>query len=157
MWRASVIALATLAVGLVGAPARGASTGPGDFGLGITAGEPTGVSLKFWSGSRTALDVAVGWSLDESEWVYAHADYLWHRYDLEIEFPGALPFYVGAGARVLLHEGDESRVGLRVPIGLDYLTDDRRFDLFLEVAPVVDLVPDTEFTLTGGIGARYYF
>jgi hypothetical protein len=142
---------------LVAVPAGVASGGAGDLGLGIMAGEPTGISLKVWSGSRTALDAAVGWSLDESEWVYVHADYLWHRYDLEIEFPGALPFYVGVGARMLLHEGDESRLGVRVPIGLDYLTDDRRFDFFLEVAPVVDLVPETGLGLTGGVGARYYF
>jgi hypothetical protein len=129
----------------------------GDVGLGVMVGEPTGLSLKVWSGSRTAFDAAVGWSLDESDWIYAHADYLWHRYDLEIDFPGALPFYMGVGARVLLHEGDDSMVGVRVPFGLDYLTRDRRFDVYIEVAPIVDLVPDTELGVSGGIGARYYF
>lgn len=28
------------------------------FGLGIIVGEPTGVSLKTWTGGRTALDLA---------------------------------------------------------------------------------------------------
>jgi hypothetical protein len=86
-----------------------------------------------------------------------HGDYLWHRYDIEIDVPGALPFYFGVGARVLPHEGDGSRVGVRVPLGLDYITRDRRFDVFLEVAPMVDLVPETEFDLSGGVGARSYF
>ncbi|MBM3308492.1 MAG: hypothetical protein FJY74_09215 [Candidatus Eisenbacteria bacterium] len=150
MWKPPVFAVvATLALT--------ACAFAGDVGLGLIAGEPTGVSVKVWSGSRTAFDGAVGWSLDESGWIYAHADYLWHRYDIEIDFPGALPFYVGVGGRVLFRESERSRVGIRVPIGLDYLTADRRFDFFLEIAPVVDLVPETEFSVSGGIGARFYF
>ncbi|MBN1461709.1 MAG: hypothetical protein JXA57_19435 [Armatimonadetes bacterium] len=121
------------------------------------AGEPTGLSLKIWSGSRTAFDVAAGWSLIESDWIYAHGDYLWHRYDLHLDTPGALPFYFGIGARVLVHDGDDSRVGVRMPLGLNYITSDRRFDFFVEVAPIVDLVPDTGFDVSGGVGARYYF
>ena len=139
-----LIALAT------GAPA-------GDVGLGVMVGEPTGLSLKVWSGSRTAFDAAAGWSLNENDWIYLHGDYLWHRYDLQLDAPGALPFYFGIGARVLLHEGDDSRVGVRVPLGLDYITRDHRFDIFLEVAPIVDLAPDTGFDVSGGLGARFYF
>lgn len=144
---ATVLAVLLLATGAVA----------GDVGLGIMVGEPTGVSLKIWSGSRTAVDVGAGWSLDESEWIYMHVDYLWHRYDIELDFPGALPFYFGVGARALMHEGDDSRLGVRVPLGLDYLTRDRRFDVYLEVAPIVDVVPDTELGVSGGMGARYYF
>jgi hypothetical protein len=139
-----LIALAT------GAPA-------GDVGLGVMVGEPTGLSLKVWSGTRTAFDAAAGWSLNESDWIYVHGDYLWHRYDLQLDAPGALPFYFGIGARVLLHEGDDSKVGVRVPLGLDYITRDHRFDIFLEVAPIVDLAPSTGFDVSGGLGARFYF
>jgi hypothetical protein len=32
------------------------------FGLGIIIGEPTGISAKQWTGSRTAIDGAVAWS-----------------------------------------------------------------------------------------------
>ncbi len=134
-----------------------ASALAGNVGLGVMVGEPTGLSLKVWSGSRTAFDAAAGWSLNESDWIYVHGDYLWHRYDIHLDAPGSLPFYFGIGARVLLHEGNDSRIGVRVPLGLDYITRDHRFDFFLEVAPIVDLAPDTGFDVSGGLGARYYF
>ena len=128
----------------------------GNVGLGVMVGEPTGVSLKVWSGSRTALDAAAGWSLGEGDWIYVHGDYLWHRYEFDVD-EGSLPFYFGIGARVLVHEGHDSRVGIRVPLGLDYLFANHRWDIFIEVAPVIDLAPDTDFDVSGGLGARYYF
>ncbi len=128
----------------------------GNVGLGFMVGEPTGVSLKVWSGSRTAIDAAAGWSLGEGDWIYVHGDYLWHRYEFDVD-EGSLPFYFGIGARVLVHEGHDSRVGIRVPLGLDYLFANHQWDIFIEVAPVIDLAPDTDFDVSGGLGARYYF
>ena len=143
--------------------ALAASAFAGNVGLGVMVGEPTGLSLKVWSGNRTAFDVAAGWSLGSSDWVYVHADYLWHRYELNVE-EGSLPFYFGIGARVLLHEDNnpkhekhDSKVGVRVPLGLNYLFANHRFDIFIEVAPIIDLAPDTGFDVSGGLGARYYF
>ena len=128
----------------------------GNVGLGVMAGEPTGLSLKVWSGSRTAFDAAAGWSVGHDDWIYVHGDYLWHRYELDVD-EGSLPFYFGIGARVLVHEDHDSRVGVRVPLGLDYLFANHRWDIFIEVAPIIDLTPDTEFDVGGGVGARYYF
>jgi hypothetical protein len=35
---------------------------------------------------------------------------------------------------------------------------DRRVaDIYVEMAPVLDLAPDTDVDLTGGVGFRYYF
>lgn len=127
-------------------------------GLGVMAGEPTGITLKVWGSSEHAFDGAAGWSIGEGGWIYLHGDYLWHRYELDPdEFEGRVPYYFGLGGRVLLHEGDESRLGVRFPIGLDYVFDGGRFDVFIEVAPVLDLIPETDFDLSGGVGARYYF
>lgn len=134
-----------------------ATASAGSVGLGVMAGEPTGLSLKIWSSSRTALDAAAGWSVGSSDWIYVHGDYLWHKYDLDTNVRGSLPYYFGIGGRVLLNEGHDSRAGVRVPLGLDYLTQDGRWDFFLEVAPIIDLVPDTDFDVSGGIGVRYYF
>jgi len=30
-------------------------------------------------------------------------------------------------------------------------------DVFVEVVPILDIVPDTEFEINAGIGARFYF
>jgi hypothetical protein len=129
----------------------------GNVGLGVMIGEPTGFSLKAWSGSRTAFDVAAGWSLGSRDWIYVHSDYLWHRYEFDVGTHGSLPYYFGVGGRVLLRDGHDSRVGVRVPLGLDFITRDGRFDFFVEVAPIIDLVPDTKLDVGGGIGARVYF
>ncbi len=148
---------ATIAAAVLITLALATTAVAGDMGAGLMAGEPTGLSCKVWSGSRTAFDVAAGWSLGSEGWIYVHGDYLWHRYDLEVDVRGALPFYFGIGGRVLLHDGDSSKLGVRIPVGLDYLTEDRRFDFFLELAPIINLVPDTDFDISGGIGVRYYF
>lgn len=130
----------------------------GDVGLGIMAGEPTGLSLKTWLGESTALDAAAGWSIGENEWVHVHVDYLHHRYDLnppELDRP--VPYYFGVGCRLLLRDGHGSKLGIRIPLGLDYVFEESRLDVFVEVAPILNLVPETEFDLSGGIGARFWF
>jgi len=48
-------------------------------------------------------------------------------------------------------------VGLRIPVGLEYIFSGERVDIFLEIVPLLDLVPDTDFSLNGGIGVRYFF
>ncbi|MFH1501651.1 MAG: hypothetical protein ABIG03_01260 [Candidatus Eisenbacteria bacterium] len=130
----------------------------GNVGLGVIAGEPTGLSLKTWLGDTSALDAAAGWSLGENEWLYLHVDYLHHRYDLHLpDLDEGVPYYFGIGGRVLLREGHDSRLGIRIPLGLDYVFKDSRFDVFVEIAPIVNLIPDTELGLSGGVGARFWF
>jgi len=125
-------------------------------GVGVFAGEPSGFSAKWWLDESTAVDAVTGWSLDEGEF-YAHADYLWHRIIEDEQLGGSVPLYYGVGCRILAQEDGDSRFGVRIPIGLDYLLDDGRFDVFIEVAPIFDMVPETEFDLSAGIGARFYF
>ena len=127
-------------------------------GVGIMAGEPTGISLKAWSDGTTAIAGAAGWSLRKGDWLYLHCDYLLHSYELDVaEFDGSVPYYFGVGGRVLLQEGADSRVGVRVPLGLDYVFESGRFDVFLELAPILDVVPETSFAFGGGAGIRLYF
>lgn len=127
-------------------------------GLGIIAGEPTGISVKVWSSGTTAVAGAAGWSLRKGDWLYMHGDYLVHRYELDApELDGSMPYYFGLGGRVLLREGADSRVGIRVPLGIDYVSDSGRFDVFFEIAPILDIVPETSFAFSGGAGIRFYF
>jgi hypothetical protein len=46
-------------------------------------------------------------------------------------------------------------VGVRLGGGLEYAIS--RFALFLEIYPVVNVIPSTDFDLEGGIGFRFYF
>lgn len=128
----------------------------GDVGLGAIVGEPSGLSGKFWLGSSTALSMATAWSTRDDGRFHLQGDFLWHDFSLfEVE-RGSLPVYYGVGGRVRFAERDDV-VGVRFPLGLSYLFEGRRFDTFFEIAPVLDLAPETEVVVEGGIGMRYYF
>ncbi len=125
------------------------------FGLGFMLGEPTGISFKKWTGSKTAIDGAVAWSFSGQNSLHLHADYLVHRFNLiEVE-KGRLPLYFGLGARLKL--GDPSRFGVRIPVGVSYIFEEVPIDIFFELVPIFDLAPDTDFKIAGSIGIRYYF
>lgn len=125
------------------------------FGLGIILGEPTGISFKNWIGSRTAIDGGVAWSFYNDNSLHLHADYLVHNFDIFKVKKGKLTLYYGIGGRVKTDK--KSRVGVRIPVGINYVFEKAPLDIFLELAPLLDLAPGTEFGLSGGIGIRYYF
>lgn len=137
------------------------------FGLGIIVGEPTGVSFKKWLDKEHAIDAAAAWSFSENDSFQFHADYLIHNFNLlkTGSVGGKLPVYFGIGGRLKLESGNngsgsndhDSLIGLRIPFGLSYLFAKAPVDLFVEVVPVLDLVPDTDFSLNAAIGARFYF
>ncbi|MBP2681688.1 MAG: hypothetical protein H6Q78_1551, partial [Candidatus Krumholzibacteriota bacterium] len=45
----------------------------------------------------------------------------------------------------------------RVPVGLTYIFDGAPLDIFFEIVPILDLIPDTEFDANAAIGIRFYF
>ena len=128
----------------------------GKFGIGIIVGEPTGVSAKIWLGQRSAIDLAAAWSFADEEALHLHGDYVKHFFDLIDVSKGSLPLYVGIGGRVKFGENDDF-IGVRIPVGLAYLFEGIPLDVFLEVVPLLDVAPDTEFTLNAAIGVRYFF
>ncbi len=133
------------------------SSGPGGFELGLILGEPTGISTKIWFDRDTALDGAVSWSLrerDEKD-LYIHADFLWHNYRFINDSSGLLPLYYGIGARVVL--ADDARLGARAPVGISWLLNGAPLDLFIEIAAILDIIPETDFDINGGIGIRFIF
>lgn len=125
------------------------------FGLGIVLGEPTGISAKLWLDQKSAIDAAAAWTFYPAGAFYIHADYLYHFYDLFPVTKGALPLYIGVGGSVTLEP--VPRIGVRVPIGIDYLFQNAPIDIFLEVAPGISLYPATQFEAGGGIGIRFNF
>lgn len=126
------------------------------FGLGVIFGQPTGLSGKLWlSPADNAVDFAAAWSFGEGGYFSAHATYLWH-------FPQAINSserfvpYVGPGVRFGAKKNDAS-LGVRIAGGIAWWPRGAPVDVFLELAPVLNLIPATTFDMTGGVGARYYF
>ncbi|MGH8003699.1 MAG: hypothetical protein ACRECJ_03125 [Limisphaerales bacterium] len=126
-------------------------------GLGMMIGEPTGISFKHWVSRNNAIDAGFAWSFaGRGEELHIHADYLWHM-PLKSSDPAVrrTSFYIGVGGRARFE--NDSRVGARVPLGLVHFIKDTPLDVFIEVAPIMDLAPETDMSANGGIGLRYYF
>lgn len=129
-----------------------------DRGLGVGAmlGEPTGVSLKAWTNANNAIDAGLAWSYYKSPSLHLHADYLWHSFDV-IKTNERIPIYYGVGGRLKFGKKDDSNLGVRGVFGVGYFLKSAPVDFFIEIAPILDLIPGTGFSMNGGIGARYFF
>ena len=125
----------------------------GNFGLGIQFGEPTGLSAKLWTGSNNAFDFGVAWSFGDNGHMLLQADYVWHS-GLSSTSSGKFALYYGIGGRIIF--SDKPDVGVRIPIGLDYVFSSAPIDIFVEVVPIMDFIPSTDFELNGGIGIRFW-
>ncbi len=125
------------------------------FGLGVILGEPSGISGKSWLSKKTALAGAVAWSLENEEALHIHLDHLFHDFDSTPVEPGTMALYYGFGGRIKF--ADNSTISVRIPIGLNYLVETAPVDFFLEIVPMLDLIPNTDFNLNAGLGVRYFF
>lgn len=149
------LCIVLLAVALLSGVGRAQAEG---VGFGVIIGEPTGLSAKFWLGGNAAFDAAAAWSVYRYAALHVHADFLWHSFDLLKVSPGQLPLYYGIGGRVKLASDEhKTRVGMRIPVGLEYLFDGPPIGLFLEVVPILNLLPGTGFDINGAVGGRFYF
>lgn len=129
------------------------------FGLGIIAGEPTGIDGKFWLSGNTAFDAAAAWSFVDCTRFQVQGDFVFHNFNvLKRTFEvtkGELPLYYGIGARLRVQH--ENEFGLRFVGGAAYLVDNAPVDIFLEVAPIMNLAPRTELDLSAAAGIRFWF
>lgn len=131
-------------------------TDHGSVGLGVIFGEPTGLSGKIWTTDRTAFDFGVAWSFQHDGHFHLHADYLFHNFGYFDVDRGSLPFYLGLGGRIRFHD-DDNRIGVRFVVGIEYFFEDWPMAMFVEVVPILDLAPETEGDINGGLGVRFYF
>ncbi len=128
----------------------------GDNEFGVILGEPSGLSFKSWTSWNKAIDLGLAWSFQDKGYFHIHADYLFHDFDaIEVD-NGSFPYYFGIGARAGFADED-TVIGMRLVIGLEYLHEEYPVSFFGELAPVLDVIPETEFDMNGGIGVRMIF
>lgn len=125
------------------------------FGLGVIIGEPTGISGKQWLNGTNAIDGGLAWSFRSSGFFHLHADYLWHFPDA-IKSQERFVLYAGVGGRFGATKGDAT-LGVRIVGGIAFWPRETPIDVFLELAPILDLAPATEISANGGIGVRFFF
>lgn len=155
-----------VASGMVLAATFSAAYARDGFGFGVILGEPTGLSAKKWMSDVVAYDGGIAWSFSENASVQVHSDILIHKYGVLTNDVSSVqtPFYYGIGARIKLEEGggsgrndNDSLLGIRVPLGINYLYADSPFEFFAEIVPILDLLPDSDFDFNFALGVRYYF
>jgi len=125
------------------------------FGLGVILGEPTGLSAKLWTSRTSALDGAVAWSFGRESAFHLHGDFLVHHFNWIKVSEGKLPVYYGIGGRLKLEV--ERLLGVRFPLGLNYQFAKAPLDIFIEIVPILELIPATDFNMNGAIGIRFFF
>ena len=130
------------------------------FGLGVMLGEPTGFSAKLWTSNSNAFDFGLGWSVighdnNSSSRINLHVDYLWHAWNA-INSNERIPLYFGIGGRYR-GGGNEGSFAVRGVFGIAWMPQQTPIDIFLEVAPSLELSPSTGIAVDAAIGARYYF
>jgi hypothetical protein len=133
------------------------------FQLGVILGSPTGFSAKFNLENNRAIDLAIAHSLSNDLNLVFHTDYLVdNARSFSIGAPHPLQMYYGIGARVGFyehkkHREDDVKIGVRGPIGVSYSITNPNLQFFGELALVLNVIPDTDVDLDGGIGVRYMF
>lgn len=127
------------------------------FGIGVIVGEPSGISGKYWLNEFNAVDFGIAYSfVGSNNSTSFHADYLYHIFDA-IQSEYRLPVYYGFGARLRSDENSKVGLGARGVIGIGLYSEKYPLDFFFEIAPVFQLVPETELNFDIAIGGRYFF
>ncbi len=156
------LVLAACFAGIAAGPAAAVEPSSGIWELGVILGEPTGLSAKYWTSRDNAVDFGAAWSFEGDGQFHFHCDYLFHNYEFFKVDQGSFPIYFGIGGRLRLDEdnhedNDGVRIGLRLVLGAEYLTDAYPMSVFFEIAPIIDFAPETEADINGGLGIRYVF
>jgi hypothetical protein len=134
------------------------------FGVGLVVGEPTGLTGKMWLSREDALVGATAWSYDtpydksynKNAVHYLHVDYIRHlRGKLKVQ-SGKMPLYFGAGVRMVSINNNDTILGVRVPLGIVYIPESLPIDFFLEVVPIMNLVPETRLESDIAVGVRFF-
>ncbi len=125
-------------------------------GLGISIGNPIGVNGKYWLDDNKAVDAGAGFSFGKHTDFSIHSDFLLHNKGaLFVNDVIPLDLYYGIGGR--MEFADDIEVGVRVPLGLAYVSEGGQSDIFAEIAPIIDIVSKTGLELHWIFGSRYYF
>jgi hypothetical protein len=87
---------------------------------------------------------------------HLHADYLFHNFSA-IRSSERFPLFYGPGVNMNFWRGEFLELGVRGDFGIAWLPRRAPMDVFLELAPVVNLFPYARFDVNVGLGTRFYF
>lgn len=129
------------------------------FALGANLFSPTGANIKVTFNESVAFTGVVSFNLnDYNNQLGLQANIIKNgdknQFNLE---SGLLRSYFGGGVNLHFPEFGKSSFGLRVPVGIEYLLEGQPLEIYMDIAPSLDLSPNTGFYFGSSMGVRYYF
>ena len=126
---------------------------PGEVGIGLQVGQPTGLTVKVYN-QRSSLDFLAAWDWDNFFFLNIHS-----VFDTHLNPKETLHFFYGPGAFIGIRDrgpnDDDVALGVSGTFGLDVMLG--KFELFIQGTPRLEVVPSTDFDMGGGGGFRIYF
>ncbi len=126
----------------------------GEVGIGIQAGQPTGLSLKIYKPNGWSPDFLAAWDLDDFFFLNLHGIKEHHLGDSQ-----RAHFFYGPGAFVGIVDRpkefeDDVIAGVSGTFGFSLVFGDIEF--FLQGTPRLSIIDKTNFDMGGGVGVRFY-
>lgn len=143
-----------LTVGLLILPLVPAHAVEEEWAIGMAAPEPTGLSIKKWVDPQTAYDMFYEWSTKDRH-AMIHIDILTHDFDSIEAEGGFAPVYYGFGVHARMMRGRSPIYGIRIPVGIVYILEDKPLEFFGELGPRAGVIPETSFDIDFMVGIRY--
>ena len=123
-----------------------------EFGLGLILGEPSGVNAQFYWAERSSLSFTAAWSVHD--WLFISADYeILNRLG---DSPPEWHWFYGLGGYLGTPHNSQGLIGARIPLGIKYRIPDSVVDVWGEVVPALQLAPDTQGEIQGGVGVTFW-
>lgn len=139
-----------------------------DFGLGLMAGEPSGLTAKIWTYNDRAFALSLGSSYLGS--IRVGVDYLWHFNAFNSK---VVNMYAGPGVAIGIgesggwwysnrnktwyKENDDLGFGVRGLVGINIVPRTAPLEFFVEVGLMLGLPSPLRTNFEGALGFRYYF
>lgn len=130
-----------------------------DTGIGLTLGNPVGLTGRTWLSGENSLGYGAGWAITDTNKFQVYADYLWarpHAFEVSGE---RLDFFFGGGLGLRSNSGKsdgELVFGPRIPVGVSYEFSDPDLEIYLLAAFNAGLIPSADIYLDLHLGARFY-
>lgn len=127
--------------------------------VGAQLFSPTGITAKATISETAAITGVLGFNFNEfNNIINLQANLILNgnsdSFNVE---SGVLRPYYGVGVNFLFSENSDTGIGFRIPLGMEYSLQDQPVELYMDIAPTVNVETSSAFFLSSSMGLRYFF
>lgn len=129
------------------------------FALGAQLFSPTGISAKAVISESAAITGVFGFNINEfnnSVSIQTNLILNGDKDTFNVE-SGLLRSYYGIGVTFMFSENSDTGIGFRIPLGVEYGLQDQPLEIYMDIAPTINIEPSSAFFLSSSMGVRYFF